>query len=184
MSNRAVQFGFGDLEAKLAAMASSQSPTHDLGTPPGGRQTFVHTGEVAVTPSGALLSTVLGSCVSVCLWDPATGAGGMNHFLLPDQVTNGMSSPRFGNIAMRTLISRLEIQGTPTQALRAKIFGGASVLDAGAPRKDGLGLRNIELARVLLNLAGIPIEAEDVGGASGRKLIFRTNDGAAWVRKL
>jgi chemotaxis protein CheD len=68
--------------------------------------------------------------------------------------------------------------------LRAKIFGGASVLDAGAPRKDGLGLRNIELARVLLNLAGIPIEAEDVGGTSGRKLIFRTNDGAAWVRKL
>ena len=30
-----------------------------------------------------VVSTILGSCISVCLWDPVAGVGGMNHMLLP-----------------------------------------------------------------------------------------------------
>jgi chemotaxis protein CheD len=184
MTRRPVQFGLGDLESKLSTLMDGEESTLAGESPPPGPLTFVHTGEVVVVPGNTLLSTVLGSCVSVCLWDPATGAGGVNHFLLPDQVTNGMSGSQFGNVAMSTLLSRLARQGAPAHALRAKVFGGASVLDPDAPRKDNLGLRNVELARVMLNLASIPIVAEDIGGARGRKLIFRTGDGAAWVRKL
>ena len=29
------------------------------------------------------ISTVLGSCVATCLWDPVLRIGGMNHFMLP-----------------------------------------------------------------------------------------------------
>ena len=187
MTRRPVHFGLGDLESRLAGLLQEEpAPATPVASdgPPAGRVTFVHTGEVAVTTQGALFSTVLGSCVSVCVWDPTTGAGGINHFLLPDQVTNGISSPRFGNVAMRALLTKLDAIGTPTTRLRAKIFGGASVLRPGVPQRDALGLRNVELARVLLQLAGIPLEAEDVGGEHGRKLIFRTDDGAAWVRKL
>ena len=71
----------------------------------------------------AVYTTVLGSCVSVCVWDPATGAGGINHFLLPDQVSNGLSSPRFGNVAVRTLLDQLDRVGVPATGLRAKLFG-------------------------------------------------------------
>jgi chemotaxis protein CheD len=187
MSRRPVQFGLGDLETRLAGLLAADpvdAPTTDAGGPPVGGMTFVHTGEVMSSAAGATYSTVLGSCVSVCLWDPNTGAGGINHFLLPDQVSNGLSSARYGNVAMRTLIAQLDRAGVPVTALRAKIFGGASVLGGAERLPDALGARNVELARVLLGLAGIPVVAEDVGGVTGRKLIFRTSDGAAWVRRL
>ena len=47
-----------------------------------------------------------------------------------------------------------------------------------------LGTRNVEVARVMLKGAGIPVVAEDVEGNSGRKLIYQTHDGVAWVRSL
>jgi chemotaxis protein CheD len=184
VSRRPVQFGLGDLETRLAGVLNAPEQGGDQDSPPLSGITFVHTGEVAVSKGSATYSTVLGSCVSICVWDPITGAGGMNHFLLPDQVSNGMSTPRFGNVAVRTLLSKLETLGVPAQSLRAKIFGGASVLGGGIVPRDNLGGRNIELARVLLGLAGIPVVAEDVGGVHGRKLVFRTGDGAAWVRRL
>ena len=186
MSRRPVQFGLGDLETRLAGLLTDDAPAAapQADAPPGGPVTFVHTGEVAVTRDAGVFSTVLGSCVSICVWDPSTGAGGINHFLLPDQVSNGISSPRFGNVAVRTLLSKLSALDIPATRLQAKVFGGASVLRPGVPQRDALGARNVELARVLLELAGIPVVAEDVGGDHGRKLIFRTVDGAAWVRKL
>lgn len=184
MSRRPVQFGLGDLETRLAGLLAPDAPTADDAAPPVGGMTFVHTGEVMSSTTGAVYSTVLGSCVSICLWDPNTGAGGINHFLLPDQVSNGLSSPRYGNVALRTLLGELDRAGVPVASLRAKIFGGASVLGNGVRLPDALGARNVELARVLLGLAGIPVVAEDVGGEHGRKLIFRTSDGAAWVRRL
>jgi chemotaxis protein CheD len=184
MSRRPVQFGLGDLETRLAGLLTQDAPATDDTIPPVGAMTFVHTGEVMSSTTGTVYSTVLGSCVSVCVWDDKSGAGGINHFLLPDQVSNGLSSPRFGNVAMRTLLDQLNKAGVPMTSLRAKLFGGASVLSGGEPLPDALGARNVELARVLLGLAGIPIVAEDVGGSHGRKLIFRTTDGAAWVRRL
>jgi chemotaxis protein CheD len=184
MIRRPVQFGLGDLEGRLASVLTSEDTTTDHDGPPPGKMTFVHTGEVAVARSATLMHTVLGSCVSVCLWDPTTGIGGINHFLLPDQVTNGISSARFGNVAVRTLLRDLDALGAKVESLQAKVFGGAAVLSPRLAQPDALGLRNAELARVLLGLAGIPVVAEDVGGDHGRKLIFRTSDGAAWVRKL
>jgi chemotaxis protein CheD len=184
VSRRPVQFGLGDLETRLAGVLVESELPGAGDHPPVGKFTFVHTGEVMVARESTLFSTVLGSCVSICLWDPTSGIGGINHFLLPDQVTNGISSPRFGNVALRTLLSRLDAYGAPATSLHAKIFGGSAVLSPRIPGADDLGLRNVELARVLLGLAGIPIESEYVGGPQGRKLIFRSSDGAAWVRKL
>ena len=185
MTRRPVQFGLGDLENRLAGLLTDEEQLPVGGEPPpAGRTVFAHTGEVAVSKESVLYSTVLGSCVSVCLWDPTSGIGGINHFLLPDQVTNGISTPRFGNVAVRTLLSKLEALGAETRRLQAKVFGGGNVLGKGTSAVDALGPRNAELARVLLGLAGIPIVAEDVGGGYGRKLIFRSSDGAAWVRRL
>ena len=184
MTRRPVQFGLGDLEGRLAGVLAAEELPGDGDLPPVGRHSFVHTGEVVVAAESTLFSTVLGSCVSVCLWDPKSGIGGINHFLLPDQVTNGISTPRFGNVAVRTLLAKLTALGADPASLQAKIFGGAAVLSPRLPGSDALGARNAELARVLLGLAGIPVVAEDVGGVQGRKLIFRSHDGAAWVRKL
>lgn len=184
MTRRPVQFGMGDLQSRFAHLLDPDpAPASADEGPPLGPQTFIHTGEVGVGRN-ATFTTILGSCVAVAIWDHATGIGGLNHFLLPDQVTNGLASPRFGNVAIRELLHQAQLLADRPIALQAKLFGGAAVHARTSGNGQTLGLRNVDLARVLLQLSGIPVVAEDVGGGQGRKLVFRTTDGAAWVRRL
>ena len=118
------------------------------------------------------------------MWDPEAGVGGLNHFLLPQCVNNGVSSSRFGNVAIRDLLAELHRLGGARHRLQAKVFGGASVIDAFQTTNGSLGMQNVSLARRFLADAGIPIVNEDVGGSQGRKLVFRTSDGSAWVRHI
>ena len=109
----------------------------------------------------------------------------MNHFLLPlwaNEVAN--ASWRYGNVAIEGLIRELIARGASRNALRAKLFGGASVLSAPIAGETSLGLRNVEIARQILSAHAIPIDAESTGGDRGRKLIFQTDDGTAWVKTL
>ena len=68
--------------------------------------------------------------------------------------------------------------------MKAKVFGGACVLEAFREDRNDLGAKNVEAARHFLEAESIPIIAEDVGGRAGRKLVFHTEDGRASVRKL
>lgn len=183
MSDREVLFGLGDLASRMEALVGGEPEGGD--TPPAGQKpVYVHVGQLYATTGNQLVSTILGSCVAVCLWDAVAGVGGLNHFLLPQQVANGISSPRFGNIAIERLIERIRELGGDPLRLKGKIFGGASVIDAFHSERRSLGMGNVDLARRLLRDAGIPIVAEDVGGTQGRKVMFQTSDGAAWVRRI
>ena len=63
------------------------------------RGVYLHPGQLVVSAAPCSVSTILGSCVAVCVWDEETGIGGMNHFLLPNFAGRGLSSARFGNVA-------------------------------------------------------------------------------------
>ena len=143
---------------------------------------YLHPGQYFATSTPTSVSTVLGSCVSVCLWDPHSSIGGVNHFVLPHWAGTGRLSPRFGSVAVSSLIESLCAHGTTSGNLMAKIFGGAGVL--GTENTNRLGARNVVVARELLEDEGIPIVGEDVGGTWGRKLIFHTDRGTAWIKKL
>ena len=186
MTRRQVQFGLGDLATTMAELVASDSPGGQDGPPAGhaGETAYVHVGQLYASAGQQLVSTILGSCVSVCLWDPEVGVGGLNHFLLPQCVNNGVSSARFGNVAIRELLAEVHRLGGARHRLQAKVFGGASVIDAFQTTNGSLGMQNVSLARRFLADAGIPIVNEDVGGTQGRKLVFRTNDGSAWVRHI
>ena len=145
---------------------------------------YLHAGQLAAFREPRAISTVLGSCVAVCLWDGERGVGGMNHYLLPHRAGAGESSPRFGNVAMGGLLDEVVRLGGRFSHLRAKVFGGASVLGAPVPGVEPLGEQNVRLARSLLASAGIPIAAEDTGGSRGRRLIFQTDDGLALVKLI
>jgi len=154
--------------------------------PPAGslQAAYLHAGHILVSRDPCRVTTVLGSCVAVGIWDPATGVGGLNHFLLPERLANGAVSPRFGNVAVGALIDGVVAAGGHRQRLQAKLFGGACVLRAFQKGGWHLGSKNVEVARRMLREEGLPIAAEDVEGTRGRKLIFQTHDGAAWVRSL
>ena len=148
------------------------------------RDLYLHPGQLTASAQPTVVTTILGSCVAVCLWDEETAVGGMNHFLLPHLASNGAASPRFGNVAMEQLLRRVLAHGAHPEGLRAKLFGGASVLDALRDVAGSLGARNVSVARSFLRAAGIPVVAEDVEGNRGRKLRFRTADGRAEVKLL
>jgi chemotaxis protein CheD len=145
-------------------------------------QVYLHAGQLHVAAAPTAITTVLGSCVSVCLYDPVTKVGGMNHFLLPLHVERE-ASLRFGTVAVPALIDGVLRAGASRGGLRAKVFGGASVIGAlGKGRR--LGDENAALALRLLDDARIPVLDHDVGGQRGRKLVFIVDEGTAWVRQL
>ena len=145
---------------------------------------YLHPGQVAASAAPAVVSTILGSCVAVCLHDPMRGIGGVNHFLLPHQPGGAQASARFGGVAMEELLARVLALGASRAALVAKVFGGACVLDAFGAGPEHLGARNAEVAMAFLERHGIPVAARDTGGRRGRRLHFHTDDGTALVRLI
>jgi chemotaxis protein CheD len=144
----------------------------------------LHAGQVFAAAVATRISTVLGSCVAVCFIDVVHGIGGANHFMLPLHVSGAIASPRFGNVAIEALIARMIALGSRKRDLQAKVFGGASPNHDERNGNESLGWQNVRVARRVLAAERIPIAAEDVGGHCGRRLLFSTNDGCAWVRRL
>jgi chemotaxis protein CheD len=136
-----------------------------------GNSTFIHVGQIHVDVAPASISTILGSCVAVCLYDRKSGIGGMNHYLLPFWNGNSLQSPKFGNIAIPKLIESMLERGVDIKNMEAKIFGGAS-MNISASSNMMIGEKNILVAREILKEYRIPIVAEDVGRENGRKIQF------------
>ncbi len=129
------------------------------------------------------VTTVLGSCVSVCIIDIIKNIGGINHYMLPLWNGSGLASPKYGNIAIDKLIEKMQILGSKKENLRAKVFGGGNVLESNI-NFFNVGERNHTLAIEMLEKAGIPIIARSIGGEKGRKLIFNTYTGEVMLKFL
>lgn len=146
---------------------------------------YLHAGQIFVDREPTIVTTIVGSCIAVCLWDASSGIGGVNHYLLASAPNGSAPIARFGSTAIPALVDRLLRMGAKKERLEAKIFGGACVMPTLKSAGGGsLGARNIEIAQQLLASMSIPIVASDVGGTRGRKVIFHTQDGTAWVKHL
>lgn len=172
-------------ETDLAAVQLS-SPLAELteASAEGGRLlAYVYPGQVFVSAEPVEVTTVLGSCVAVCLWDGRLRLGGINHFLLPEGGRDDVST-RIGRPAVERLIEEVLKLGSREADLSAKLFGGAAVIEALCHGEDHLGARNVAVAGAVLAERRIPVVAKDVLGNRGRKVIFRTESGVALVRRL
>lgn len=131
-------------------------------------------GEIKVSADPlVVLSTLLGSCVAVCMWDARARVGGMNHFLLAEG--DGSNAVKYGAYAMEMLINRLLRAGASRDMLTCKAFGGASV----STYSSDIGRRNAEFARRFLVDEGIACLAESFGGTMARRVVFTPTTGAA-----
>ncbi len=139
-----------------------------------------------VTDRPLALSTVLGSCVAACLYDPIIGVGGMNHFMLPDgaaaEGVSADSSARYGAHAMELLINGLLKHGASRARLQAKVFGGGNVLPG--MTIDPIGTRNARFVLEYLSAERIPILAQDLGDVHPRKVCFFVRTGRTLVKRL
>ncbi len=134
-------------------------------------------GEYAVSGNpDVVFTTVLGSCVAVCLHDPVAGVGGMNHYLLPGSQDNQSC----GLNMMELLINGLYKIGAQRSRLRAKVFGGAHI----TKNLPGIGSENIEFARMFLKLENIPCLAECLGGSLARNVRYMPESGKARLKRV
>ena len=128
-----------------------------------------------------IISTVLGSCVSVCMKDRKTGISGMNHFMYPYKIGPAEKiishSAKYGVHAMKLLIEQMIGMGAARSMLAARIFGGSNCLRFVEKQDRLVAELNIEFAKSFLDLNNIPIISQDVGGYLGRKIIFFTDSG-------
>lgn len=138
-------------------------------------------GDFYVSNQDELITTVLGSCVTVCIRDPIAGVGGINHFLLPDANCDLLSaSNRYGVFAMEQLINSIIKHGGKRENFEIKLVGGGNMI-AGV---NDIGKSNIEFVKSFMRTEGYPIVAQDLGGTQPRKIVYSVNTGKLLVNKL
>ncbi|MDF2142336.1 chemotaxis protein CheD [Paenirhodobacter sp. CAU 1674] len=138
-------------------------------------------GEYAIgQPDGRPLTTILGSCVASCLYDPLTGIGGMNHFLLPESTGQSAQAASFGVNAMELLINDLIKHGAQRGRFKAKVFGGARMI-AGL---SDIGAKNARFILDFLQREGIECTGQSLGGTQARRVEFWPDSGRARQRLL
>lgn len=149
------------------------------------RALAIHPGAWAVETERPL-STLLGSCVAVCLFDPIARMGGINHFMLPEMRRNHSASPDSqlsGEIAMETLLGALLQMGARRGDIRAKAFGGGVVSSVVGEKLD-VGHRNVNFAKAWLQKENIPLLTYDLLGPWSRKLLFLPSTGDVFCRRF
>ncbi len=142
-------------------------------------------GGMYASNSPTVISTLLGSCVAVCLFDSQTLVGGMNHIFLPGKADpKDFRSPyRYGVNAMELLINRIMNLGGNRKMLVAKAFGGAHLLPSVA-KEIAIGKMNVEFTLEFLRTEGIRLASGDLGGTYARKIFFHTDSGEVYLKKL
>jgi chemotaxis protein methyltransferase CheR len=165
-----------------AAPKPATAPARPPAPRPGEEEHTLIVGDVKATRGPALLKTLLGSCVSACVYDPETGVGGMNHFSLP-AASDAAAGARYGAYAMELLVTAVMKKGGNRDRLRAKVFGGAKVLNVESERLD-VGARNAEFVVNFLADEGIPIDGKCLGGTAGLLVRFRPHTGQAAAKPL
>lgn len=141
------------------------------------RSVTVIQGEIEISKDvNIILTTILGSCISVCMWDPEKEIGGMNHFLLAEGLDD--NAIKYGAYAMEMLINKLLRAGATRSALQSKVFGGAAV----SSFATDIGQKNAIFARDFLKNEGIPCVGESVGGKRARRVRFTPVTGNAQMQ--
>lgn len=131
-----------------------------------------------------VLSTVLGSCIACCLFDPALALGGMNHFLLPappaGHRSNSGEAERYGLYAMEVLINAMLQRGANRATMRAHLYGGANLHEG----MRAIGSENAAFARDFLAADRIQLVREDTGGVLARRLELQPASGRIRCRAV
>lgn len=132
-----------------------------------------------------LLRTILGSCVAVTLWHPATGMAAMCHYVLATRPGHQHKAPRdcdgrYGEDALQFLYTAMQSHDPHASHYQIGLFGGATL----ARHREGfrVGASNISLAEQCLQGWGWRIRQIDIAGHGGRMLQLDTTSGAIHVR--
>lgn len=141
--------------------------------------------KVSRDPADTLVTYALGSCVAICLFDPAAKVAGMAHVMLPeasmDREKAAANPWMFADTGVPGLIGWMQQQGASGRQLSVHLAGGAQVLNDAS--LFGIGKRNYAAVRKALWKAGLMVDGEAVGGTISRTVRMDVATGRVWVRE-
>ncbi len=140
-------------------------------------------GEVYSSADPVWITTLLGSCVAVCLFDDVAKVGGMNHFMLPAPSDKSVTSASYGVHSMEMLINSVMNSGGDRRRLKAKVFGGGKVIQSSSGNAR-IGSNNVDFALQFLDMENIPVLASFTEQDSGMHVRFHTHTNKVNVRML
>lgn len=139
----------------------------------------------ATREQDVVLTTLLGSCISVCMRDKVTGIVGINHFMLPSSIRMNeivfSEDAKYGINAMEKMINSMMKLGARRKSMEAKVFGGGRVMDTSL---NNVAQSNIDFAFTYLEMEQIPVLTKDVGGQNGRKLLFFPEEFTIYLKRI
>ncbi|MBF0320159.1 MAG: chemotaxis protein CheD [Nitrospirae bacterium] len=149
---------------------------------------FLKPGEVYITDKPALVKTVLGSCVSVTMFEPSSRTAAICHGMLPDcggkYCGNCTERLKFVTCSVTHILEKMLERCITTKGLEVKLFGGGDVLTYNARVRATVGRQNIKAALKILDSLGLKPMTSDLGGDRGRKIFFNTQTGEVLLKKL
>ncbi|HEX2868264.1 MAG TPA: chemotaxis protein CheD [Ignavibacteriales bacterium] len=151
---------------------------------------FLNAGEYHVSDKPEIVSTVLGSCISVILFSRQSPVCGITHSLLPacsyeaSACKSCTEAYRYVDCSIIKLIQEMEQNKISIKDMEAKVFGGAGTINKGRKEKDNVGGLNVEAAFSTLEREGIKVTSRDTGGTRGRKLFLFTDSKEVFIKKL
>lgn len=153
---------------------------------------YLHPGEVCYSEKDIVVSTVLGSCISISMYNAAIPFSGISHCQLPtckephNNCQNCKEQYKYVDCTVKNMVQKFNQHGIANKDIELKLFGGADVLQtvSGKIKINTVGSQNINSAIKTISEFNIKIMASDVGGERGRKLFFRSKTGEVFLNRL
>lgn len=156
---------------------------------------YLHPGRAVWGREKVVVSTVLGSCISLTMYCPVCGLWVMTHSQMPGPGPLEIARrPRgddpqwhFTDSSVRSAVALCKANHLDQMVI--KVFGGAQLI-AGAAGSNirgarvGMGLQNAQMALATLQGLGLTPQVSDLGGTVGRKLLFLPHSGEVFLKRL
>jgi len=139
------------------------------------KETTVSMGQIAVAEAPDGLKSILGSCIGLAIYHPRKRVGVLGHIVLPKSSGKAALPGKFADLAVPNMLKKLREKGVSTAGLIAKMAGGANMFGKGGPLQ--IGDANVEAVLRELAAARIRPAGKDVGGTSGRRVVFDCSTG-------
>jgi chemotaxis protein CheD len=146
------------------------------------REQYVHPGEFRFAPAPGRLCVVLGSCVALSAWHPASGQGGLCHILVPGgpHASRTREGRMYAEVVLKEMADWMAASALPGGQWQLGLFGGSAIVPAVA--SEAIGARNIAFVQQWLAARHWTLERSDLGGHCSRLVSLDLGSGLITVK--
>jgi len=146
---------------------------------------YLKPGEIFFSDNHEVVSTVLGSCVSVTMYVERIKTGMISHCVLPTAlgaIKRGEDAMKYVDCAILYMHKKMSGCGAEKRETEVKLFGGSAMFSVES-ETCGIGTKNVAAAESLLRSLGYCIMKSDTGGSYTRNLSFNLANGIVNIKR-